>query len=595
MFQKASFLAGKVKNCKLKRSMKKRRVFQLILAFVLLLQVSGIHSMERVYVSTDKAYYLAGESIWCSVFCIDGSTGNFSGHSSVAYLEFHSREKMEACIKVALVNGRGCGRLQIPFNFGTGNYSIVAFTGKDGGDSKEKFNGKTVTVFNTLTSQRVNGGVEVVEDGEPIRSPVQEGPVQTGGISIEAAEQNNGVIPIKIRNTGNNNANMSISIYHIGRIEELIGERGYDSTSLLERKGDFAPTGIEEYAGEVIRARVYKDGKPLAGKEAKGVYMYMSAMGNTDDTYITNLDSAGYATYYTNNISGTRDLLFDVVKDVSQTVKVDKGTKRDVGYKIELVEEKFNHVPAEIPVLKISERLEEPLRQRSLRMQVGRRFDADTLYNLMPMRSNDFFGAVEPIVYNLDDYTRFPLMKEVVSEYVSNLKIRKVDGRQRLLVMWQETEGVYTASRQYALAMLDGVPVRDHSLLINMDPLLVKQIIIYPRRYLLNYFMFDGIVKFNTYKGDMGGLKLGDNVSILSYEGTQYPLAFMGDMLPDNGRYPNYNTTIYWNPIAEVDAGGEFSFNCAVPDYGGTFRIVIEGMDSRGNAVYSEGTVVIGQ
>jgi hypothetical protein len=209
------------------------------------------------------------------------------------------------------------------------------------------------------------------------------------------------------------------------------------------------------------------------------------------------------------------------------------------------------------------------------------------------MRSNDFFGAVKPIVYNLDDYTRFPLMKEVISEYVSNLRVRKVEGEERLLVLWQETEGAYTVSRQYALALLDGVPVRDHSKIINMDPLLVKQIIIYPRRYLLNYFMFDGIVKFNTYKGDMGGMKLGEDVNILSHDGPQYPLAFMGDRIPDNGRYPNYNSTIYWNPVVDMDKDGVYEFNCPLPDYKGNFRIVVEGIDAAGNGIYKEAVVSI--
>lgn len=570
----------------------KRIVYTIVFLCMSLMYAGNLHSQERVYVSTDKENYLAGESIWCSVFCIEETTGNYSQYSSVAYLEFHSREKMEACIKIALINGRGCGRFQIPFNFGTGNYSIVAFTRKDGGDSKGEFRGKTVTVFNTLTTHRVNGGVEVVERGDPIKSPVQKAVEQTAGISIEATDMSNGRIPVKIRNTGSSCVDLSVSIYHIDGIEELVGERGYDNTSLLERKGDFAQTNLAEYAGEVIRARVLKDGEPFVGGKAKGVYMYMSAIGNTDDTYITNLDSAGYATYYTNNVFGKRDLLFDVVTNTSQTVKIDENVG-DKDLKVEIVEEKFNHVPAEIPVLKISGNLEKPLRQRSMRMQVCRRFDADTQFNLMPMRSNDFFGAVEPVVYNLDDYTRFPLMKEVVSEYVSNLRIRKVDGTERLLVLWQETEGMYTVSRQYALAMLDGVPVRDHSLLINMDPLLVKQIIIYPRRYLLNHFIFDGIVKFNTYKGDMGGLNLGKNVSILSYEGVQYPLSFSGNNLPDSTRYPNYNSTIYWNPMVQVDAGGEYMVDCVAPHYKGQFRIVIEGIDRRGCPVYAKKVITI--
>jgi hypothetical protein len=338
---------------------------------------------------------------------------------------------------------------------------------------------------------------------------------------------------------------------------------------------------------------VFRDGKPLQGNDAKGVYMYMSAMGNTDDTYIANVDSLGYATYYTNNISGKRDLLFDVVTNVRQSTKIGSGTGPGNGFKVEKVVREFKHIPAEVPVLKISGELEEPLRKRSMRMQVGRRFEQDTLFNLMPMRSNDFFGAVEPIVYNLDDYTRFPLMNEVIREYVSNLRVRKVDGQERLLVLWQETEGAYTVSRQYALALLDGVPVRDHSKIINMDPLVVKQIIIYPRRYLLNYFMFDGIVKFNTYKGDMGGMKLGEDVTILGHDGPQYPLAFMGDRIPGNGRYPNYNSTIYWNPVVDMEKGEVFEFNCPLPDYKGEFRIVVEGIDAAGNGIYKEAVVSI--
>lgn len=571
--------------------MGKRIFFQFILVFALLLQTQVLRAQERVYVSTDKELYLAGESIWCSVFCIDESTGKYSQFSSVAYLEFHSKRGMEALIKVAMVDGRGCGRLQIPFSFATGNCSIVAYTSKDGGDSKGEFNGKTVTVFNTLSSDKVKDGVEVVEKGEPVMAPEHKPVEDSGAISIEVGEQGNGAVPVKIRNAGGDGASMSVSVYHIDGIEDIIGKRGYDNTSLLERKGDFEVTGIEEYAGEMIRTRVFRDGKPLRGNDAKGVYMYMSAMGNTDDTYIANVDSLGYATYYTNNISGKRDLLFDVVTNIKQTAKIGTGPDSGNGFKVEKAGREFIHRPAEIPVLKISGELEEPLKKRSMRMQVGRRFEQDTLFNLMPMRSNDFFGAVEPIVYNLDDYTRFPLMKEVISEYVSNLRVRKVEGEERLLVLWQETEGAYTVSRQYALALLDGVPVRDHSKIINMDPLLVKQIIIYPRRYLLNYFMFDGIVKFNTYKGDMGGMKLGEDVNILSHDGPQYPLAFMGDRIPGKGWYPNYNSTIYWNPIVDMGKDGVYEFNCPLPDYKGKFRIVVEGIDAEGNGIYKEAVV----
>ena len=64
---------------------------------------SGIYAQERVYVSTDKDIYLSGENLWCSVYCLDDSTGEYSNLSDVAYLQFVSREGVGGTLQVALV------------------------------------------------------------------------------------------------------------------------------------------------------------------------------------------------------------------------------------------------------------------------------------------------------------------------------------------------------------------------------------------------------------------------------------------------------------------------------------------------------------
>ena len=76
---------------------------------MLLLQWGVMLGQERVYVSTDKDVYVAGEDLWFSVYCIDESTGKFSNVSDMAYLQFVSREGVAATQKVALIDGRGCG------------------------------------------------------------------------------------------------------------------------------------------------------------------------------------------------------------------------------------------------------------------------------------------------------------------------------------------------------------------------------------------------------------------------------------------------------------------------------------------------------
>ena len=518
-------------------------------------------AQERVYVSTDKECYLAGEDMWLSVYCIDGETGGYSQLSKVAYIEFYSMEGMASAIKVPLKEGRGCGRLQIPLGFATGNYSIVAYTGRYGGNSIGEFNGKVVTVFNTLSSHRVKNGVEVVpEDG----SLYGEGKVKerTNWLSLDVrtADAQEGVVPVVIRNLSGIGASVSVSVYHLDPLVEMIGEYGYDKTSLLSRKGEFEVAGGVDYAGEVIRVRI-------GGEDVKEKGVYMSAMGNTDDIYIGNTNDKGEVVFYTSNIYGTRDLVFEVEGDTSKV------------YTVEILHDKVEHKSVQPPVLKISSKMRDALEQRSMDMQIAKRFEADTLFNVMPMRENSFIGTVRPRVYRLDEYTRFPLMDEVIREYVKDLRVRKEGSETVMRLLW--------GTKARALVLLDGVPVTDHSVVVALDPHLVKEIELYPRRYVLNNRIYDGVVKFNTYKGDMGGVKFAKNVSIVNHRGVQYPLAFTGSQLADMGNYPNFNNTVFWNPIVEIAPEGTFSFNCVKPQYKGKFKMVIEGIDSNGEAVYA--------
>ena len=559
-----------------------------IVAVLALLVNIVAQGQERVYVSTDKNAYLAGEDLWCSVYCQDGNTGKYSNLSSVAYLEFHSAQGVEDLIKIPLVEGRGCGRLQIPFDFATGNYSIVAYTKLHGGDSKGDFSGKVVTVYNTVTAEKVDRAVEIVEQlPDAVAVPAGYGDVMIGA----KADLQKGVLPVKITNTGMVEASINVSVFHYDELEKNSEGLRSASGTLLERKGDFAETGVTDFAGEVITLEV----EPLQWSKDwwKGVYVYMSAKGNEDDLYVGRIDSLGRVTYYTNNMSGDKDLMIEVVDNVAVSARFSGQEGVMQKYKVKVLENKYNHKAGEIPVLKISRKMRGTLDKRSMRMQIGKRFAADSIFNLMPMRTSSYLGAALPLKYNLDDYTRFPTVDDVVREYVSYLRIRTMDGVRGFKVVNQDGNDFSWASKGQALALLDGVPVRDHNMIINMDPLLIKEIQVYPRQIVLNHFVFDGVVKFNTYKGDMGGLKMGENFSIVPHSGVQYPLAFLGDGILENLCYPNYNSTLYWNPLVEVREGETFEFSCPLPKYRGEFKIVVEGIDGAGNGIYKEAVVSI--
>ena len=83
---------------------------------------------ERVYISTDRDVYVAGDDMFVSAFCLNTAAGCRSDLSRVAYLEIISADGPVQTGKIALLNGRGGGMLKIQNTIPTGNYKIVSYT-----------------------------------------------------------------------------------------------------------------------------------------------------------------------------------------------------------------------------------------------------------------------------------------------------------------------------------------------------------------------------------------------------------------------------------------------------------------------------------
>ena len=63
-----------------------------------------------------------------------------------------------------------------------------------------------------------------------------------------------------------------------------------------------------------------------------------------------------------------------------------------------------------------------------------------------------------------------------------------------------------------SLILVDGVPVFNHSLVYNLDPALVKSVEVYPYYCTFGHLMYSGVANFVTFKGDLGGIRFGDNM-----------------------------------------------------------------------------------
>ncbi|HUX84463.1 MAG TPA: hypothetical protein VMV20_04480, partial [Chitinophagaceae bacterium] len=84
---------------------------------------------EKIFVQTDRTFYLAGERIWFSIFDLDSQYTAPLSISRVAYLEIlDSAHHPLIQTKVALNGGRGNGSLLLPLTLRSGNYLLRCYT-----------------------------------------------------------------------------------------------------------------------------------------------------------------------------------------------------------------------------------------------------------------------------------------------------------------------------------------------------------------------------------------------------------------------------------------------------------------------------------
>ncbi len=106
---------------------------------------------EKLFVHTDKTFYLAGETIWFKIYAVDESFHKPLDLSSVAYVEIISREtKAVLHTKISMKAGYGNGSITIPGSMSSGNYLLRAYTSWMKNFPADYFYEQRISISNTL-------------------------------------------------------------------------------------------------------------------------------------------------------------------------------------------------------------------------------------------------------------------------------------------------------------------------------------------------------------------------------------------------------------------------------------------------------------
>ena len=345
------------------------------------------------------------------------------------------------------------------------------------------------------------------------------------------------------------------------------GWRMYDFDGFHETEADrdsyeFIPEFIHQTVAGTIR---YQDSK----EPVRNTFVHMSFPNSYTRFFTTRSDHNGKIVFELNNIYGVNEMLIRPEKTEENVIISidDPFNKPDPGY--------------QWGTFYMSSTTEMFLVEQNTNMQIENIF-AEPAYSTRYMDSLSFY-KVPDASYLLDDYTRFPVMEEVMREYVNSVFVRRKNGKFVFKVVDKSRN---ETMEKAPLILLDGVPVDDVDKIMAIDPLKIRKIDVIHSKYIYGYLSYGGIVAYYSYDSDLPDLDFDKNTLKANYKGLQNQKIFFepkyDSSVDHQSRIPDFRNQLHWEPQISTDINGECVVRFYTSDAQGTYTIQVYGLSADG-------------
>ena len=549
--------------------------------FLLLLLAGNLQTLwaqplslrERVYLQTDKDIYLAGELVWLKMLTTaeDGLPLNFS---KVGYVELLDTAASRAQAKLLLKDGKGSGSLILPTNLPNGTYRLVGYTRYMQNESPDVFFEKIIGVVNPLSAE-VSRGAD--SPAEIFPSGPKDIPLSPQDITASVSRSTyspRSLVELQVDNLPENLHSLSVSA--VGR--DMSNRLPAPAIGRWKSRLSSLPVDpvenryLAEYEGHIITGQVLANEDESAAPDP-WLTAVLAFPANEIQVFSGKINPGGTVAFFTSGADG--------YTEVVTTLRGSDASR----YRIE-IDAPFvrNHRVKSLPLLDISQLDNERVRQQSIAMQVQYSYANDSLTRFSYTAPHFWWPPDKS--YIMEEYTKFGTMEEVFLEFVTFTRFRRINGKYHLIVA-QEEIGF---SNTNTLVLLDDVPVWDHGLLVDYNPLLLDRIDVYYRNYVVGGHRYNGIIAMYTKENNYPELAPDPSTRIFSYESPQAQRLFFSPdhsaRVPAN-RLPDYRTTLYWDPDIDTQGQSRITIPFYTSDIPGEYRVVLEGVTREGKMVYA--------
>ena len=202
-----------------------------------------------------------------------------------------------------------------------------------------------------------------------------------------------------------------------------------------------------------------------------------------------------------------------------------------------------------------------------------------------PSKPKRFYGKPDVEII-MKDYVKLPVMEEVFFELVPHVTLKNNKSVYEISIVDPLGKNNY---EEPPVLLIDGVIIKDPSIIARLDPELVEKIDVVRERYLVGDYLFNGIVNVITNAGDFSFATLPDYAIRMQYRVIDPVRAFVS---PDyssaemkSSRTPDFRNTLYWNPSVKPDKDGKARIEFWTSDIASDYEINIQGITSEGKTL----------
>ncbi|WP_294958986.1 hypothetical protein [uncultured Flavobacterium sp.] len=551
----------------------------------------NITAQETIFIHSNTTTFLTGETLYFKLYCLNPLNNTTSLVSKIAYVELIDSEKKSLQKnKIYLDKGIGNGDYFIPTTLKTGNYKIVAYTKWMLNNVNSQKYEIDIFIINPFQTQEPNENITF-----DITNPAKSNAViQTANSNVAndkridfeldkesyyTREKVN--LKLKYLTETIEKGNYSVSIRKTDQIPTLKQLTASEFAKKTTENYVNTPNSlnyIPEIRSELITGNLTaKNNRDIANKS-----IALSLPGKEYVLKIVKTNAQGKFAFLLDQFPNFPNAILQVIDENRNdyTINLDPFPKFDAS-SLQFTSK-----------LNLSPELKRDIEERSTASQIQNAYyqiKKDSLVAEAVM--NPFFTTVEKS-YVLDDYTRFPTLKENIVEVIVELYYRKNNGKYQLHVRNNQKDlELYGPP----LVIVDGLLIQDPSDLFDYNMANISKVSLITEPYVYGPNLYGGLISFETKNNEFSENYAKKYLKTMEIQRPNPEKVYNNpDYSAGNKlqRIPDYRYQLLWKPDIKLDAKEE-NLSFYTSDIKGNFEIVLEGFTENGHPVYVSKNITV--